>query len=297
MPANELAALIGRIAATDGVHPTAIGPVTLYRSSMASEPCDCVYEPALCVVAQGSKRVLLGEEAYVYDPSHFLLVSVGLPVVGQVTTASSEEPYLAAKIDLDLGQVGELMADAPVAIDAEPPGRGLTVSTLDPPLLDAVSRLVGLLETPRDVPALAPLVLREIAYRLLTGEQGGRLRRIAAEGGLSQRVARAIEWIRRRYAEPFRIEDVAKAARMSPSTLHQHFKAVTAMSPLQYQKRLRLQEARRLMLVGGLDAAEAAYRVGYESPSQFSREYRRAFGEPPARDLARLRAAPSPAGA
>jgi len=295
--AGELAGLIGRIVEQDGAHPTAVPGLTLYRASAKTEAASTVYEPSLCIVAQGRKRVMLGGEVYAYDPAQYLLVSVDLPLAGKVIEATEAEPYLGLRIALDLGGVGELMAEAGPAPDGEPPGRGLSVSPLDPPLLDAVVRLIALHETPRDVAVVAPLVQREIAYRLLTGAQGARLRQMACEGGRARRVARAIDWIRSRYAEPFRIEDVARAAHMSPSTLHQHFKAVTAMSPLQYQKQLRLQEARRLMLAEGLDAAAAGYRVGYESASQFSREYRRAFGEPPRRDLSRLQASGTPAGA
>jgi AraC-like DNA-binding protein len=287
---EELATLIERNTGRDGVHATAIAPLFLSRASAPSEPVSMVFEPALCVTARGRKRLLLADEDYSYDPAHFLLVSVDLPIVGQVVSASPEDPYLGLRIDLDIAQVGEIvmMADAPVPRGAAP-GRGLAVSAIDPPLLDAVIRLVRLLESPRDAAVLAPLVLREITYRVLTGVQGPRLRQIAAQGAPAQRIALAINWLKRNFAQRFRIETVAREAHMSPSALHQHFKLVTAMSPLQYQKRLRLQEARRLMLGEGLDAAAAGYRVGYESPSQFSREYRRLFGQPPRRDLVSLR--------
>jgi AraC-like DNA-binding protein len=247
-----------------------------------------VYEPSLCIVAQGAKEVLLAGEAYRYDPAHSLLVSVDLPVSARVIEASTARPCLMVRISLDPAVVGELLADHLVAPPLDPPARGLAVSPVEPPLLDAVGRLVALLDYAQDVGPLAPLALREITYRVLTGPQGSRLRQIASAGAPAQRIARAIFWLKEHFADPLRVEALARHVRMSPSAFHLHFKGVTAMSPLQYQKRLRLQEARRLMLGEGLDAAEAAYRVGYESPSQFSREYRRMFGAPPRRDVAAL---------
>lgn len=291
---TELAARIGRHTPADGAHATDVAELTLFRASHRSEPVGVLYEPSLCLIAQGSKEVRLGDEAYRYDPAHFLLVSVDLPVSGCVTVATPDEPYLALRIGLDTGTVGELLADGAHTDAPAPAARGLAVSPVEPPLLDAVTRLVGLLDAPRDVITLAPLVLREITYRLLTGPQGAWLRQMAAVGAPAQRIARAIRWLRDHFAEPLRIESLARQAKMGASAFHQHFKTVTALSPLQYQKRLRLQEARRLMLGEGLDAAEAAYRVGYESPSQFSREYRRQFGAPPRADVAALRAESAP---
>jgi AraC-like DNA-binding protein len=292
---DELATLIERNTGRDGAHATAIAPLFLCRASAPTEPRAVVCEPALCVVARGRKRLMLADEDYVYDPAHFLLVSVDLPLVGQIVAASPEAPSLSVRIDLDLGQVGEVLlnADIPGPRGAAS-GRGLAVSAIDPPLLDAVTRLLRLLESPRDAAVLAPLVLREIIYRVLTGEQGPRLREIVAQGGPAQRIAQAIDWLKRNYTQPFRIDTIAREAHMSPSAFHHHFKVVTAMSPLQYQKRLRLQEARRLLLGEGLDAATAGYRVGYESPSQFSREYRRLFGRPPRRDRVSLQLASRP---
>jgi len=290
---KQLAAAIDRQVRTDGLHATAVPELTLIRFSAPSEPVPVVYEPSLCLIAQGSKRVELAGEAFQYDPAHFLLVSVDLPVCGRVTEATPAAPYLGVKLTLDAGMVGELVADG-AGTDARGSARGLAVSPVEPALLDAVGRLVGLGDNLRDAGALAPLVLREITYRLLTGEQGMRLRQIAAAGGPAQRIARAIRWLRDHFAEPLRVEVLAREVRMSLSALHHHFKGVTAMSPLQYQKRLRLQEARRLMLGEGLDASAAAFRVGYESPSQFSREYRRQFGAPPRRDVATIQAEPVP---
>jgi AraC-like DNA-binding protein len=293
---SELAGTIERFTGEDGVHATEIGALTFYRYSGPSDPVQVLYEPSFCLIARGSKRVLLGDEIYTYDPAHFLLVSVDLPVAGQVVEASPGAPYLGLRIELDSSLIGELLVDTATPEARGPaPHRGLAVAPIDPPLLDAVARLLGLLETPRDIGALAPLILREIIYRLLTGEQGARLRQMATEGGQARRISSAIRWLKRNFDRPLRIEDLAREVHMSPSGLHHHFKAVTAMSPLQYQKQLRLQEARRLMLSEALDAATAGYRVGYESASQFSREYRRLFGDPPRRDMVQLRNSPQPA--
>ncbi len=297
MATNELAKLafaIERQAAVDGGYDTAAPALRLSRFSAPSDLVALVYEPSLCVVAQGAKEVILADETYRLDPAQFLLVSVDLPVAARVVEASRGSPYLAVRIALDPAVVGELLADGTVAPPLGPPARGLAVTPVEPPLLEAVSRLVALLDCPRDVGPLAPLALREITYRLLTGPQGSRLRQIASAGAPAQRIARAIRWLKDHFAEPLRIESLAKHVRLSPSAFHLHFKSVTAMSPLQYQKRLRLQEARRLMLSEGRDAAEAAYDVGYESPSQFSREYRRTFGAPPRQDVAALKVEAQP---
>ncbi|HEV3258129.1 MAG TPA: AraC family transcriptional regulator [Gemmataceae bacterium] len=291
---GELKRGIERFTRRDGAHPTAIAPLSLFRASAPFEPVEAVYEPALAIVAQGCKRVMLADEVYHYDPAHFLLVSVGLPVSGQVINASPDSPYLSLRIDLDPGQLSELILAAGPPEAHGRPQRGLAVSQAEPPLLDAVVRLLHLLDSPRDVGVLAPLVLREISYHLLVGEQGLRLRQIAAGNGQARRVATAIRWLKHNFAQPLRIEALAREVHMSPSGLHHQFKAVTAMSPLQYQKQVRLHEARRLMLSEGLDAATAGFRVGYESPSQFSREYRRLFGQPPQRDMALLRTAAQP---
>jgi AraC-like DNA-binding protein len=298
MATNELATLaaaIERQAPADGGHDTPVPALRLSRFSAPSELVALVYEPSLCVVAQGAKEVLLAGEAYRLDRAQYLLVSVDLPVAARVVEASPGRPYLAVRLALDTAVVGELLADGTAAPPLGPPARGLAVTPVDPPLFDAVARLVALLGSPQDVGPLAPLVLREITYRVLTGPQGPRLRQIASAGAPAQRIALAIRWLKDHFAEPLRIESLARQVRMSPSAFHLHFKGVTALSPLQYQKRLRLQEARRLMLGEGLDAAEAAFRVGYESPSQFSREYRRTFGAPPRRDVAALKLEAQPA--
>ncbi|HEU0175214.1 MAG TPA: AraC family transcriptional regulator [Blastocatellia bacterium] len=289
----ELASLIGRNIGEDGMRATAIPRLFLIRKSQLSEPMLTMYDPALCIVVQGRKQVMLADEVYVYGPEQFLVISVDLPVVGQVIEATPAEPYICLKLNLDPGMLSALMVELGQSLTrnqrAEQLRLGLSISPLAPPLLDAVIRLARLLEAPNDIPVLAPLIEREILYRLLSGEYGDRLRQIAMADHRLVAVNRAINWLKRNYASPFRIETVAREARMSPSALHHSFKSVTAMSPLQYQKQLRLQEARRLMLGQAMDAATASHHVGYESPSQFSREYSRLFGAPPSRDIARLK--------
>jgi AraC-like DNA-binding protein len=295
---NELAdlgAAIERQTGADGVYETAVAALGLSRFSTPSDLVAVVYEPCLCVVAQGAKEVILEGETYRLDPARSLLVSVDLPVSARVIEASAGRPYLAVRLALDTAVVGELLADGTAAPPLGPPARAIAVTPVEQPLLDAVGRLVALLDSPKDVGPLAPLVLREITYRVLTGPQGSRLRQIAAAGAPAHRIARAVRWLKDHFAEPLRVEALAKQVGMSPSAFHLHFKGLTVLSPLQYQKRLRLQEARRLMVGEGLDAAEAAFRVGYESPSQFGREYRRLFGAPPRRDVAALQAEAQPA--
>lgn len=278
---KNLAKAVQKHIPLDGMQQTSINELTLYRSSSPTEHDAAVYEPALVVMAQGSKEVVLGDTSYRYDPNHYLLVSVDLAVSARVLEATPTRPSLALRIVFDLGVVGELIAEGVTELFITPTDRGLSVTPIDEPLRDAVARLVELLDTPQHVQVVAPLILREITYRILVGPQGARLRQIASAGAPAQRIAQAIRWLKEHHAQPLRIEQLAKRTGMSPSALHLHFKNVTSMSPLQYQKQLRLQEARRLMLGEGLDAAQAAFRVGYESPSQFSREYRRLFGAPP----------------
>jgi AraC-like DNA-binding protein len=282
---GRLVAAIERHTPPDGICETAVPGMWLGRQLTPTDPIALVVDPCLCIVAQGAKEVYLAGEVYRYDPAHSLLVSIDLPISARVVEASPARPCLAVRISLNPSVVGELLADCPDDPPLGPSARGLEVSPVDPQLLDAVARLVALLDSPKSVGPLAPLVLREITYRVLTSPQGGRLREIAAAGAPAQQIARAIRWLRDHFADPLRGESLARQAQMSLSGFHQHFKAVTGLSPLQYQKRLRLQEARRLMRDEGLDAAEAAFRVGYESPSQFSREYRRMFGNSPRRDI------------
>lgn len=288
-PLRELVALVGRHAPTDGLHKTAIAPLHLLRASSTTQALPAVYEPGLAIVVQGSKQALLAGQVFRYDALHCLVIAVTLPIVSQILEASTERPYLCVRLNVDLREIGALMLDSDVAARDPAPRRGLDIVPVSAPLLDAVLRLLRLLEAPADRPVLAPLALREIGYRALTGELGPRLRALALADSHAHRIARAIDLLKRRYAEPLRIEEVAAAAHMSESGLHHHFKQVTAMSPLQFQKQLRLHQARRLMLTEGLDAAAAGHRVGYGSPSQFSREYRRLFGAPPRAEIALVR--------
>ena len=274
---ENFASNLERNTSKDGEHKTAISGLMLYRASQPTNLSAVVYEPSLCVVGQGAKEVRLAGVPHRYDPAHSLLVSVDLPVETRVVEASRDRPCLVAVLSLDLAVVGEILADGIPPLPGGSPTRGLSVSPIEWPLMDAVSRLLALLDSPQDIGQLSPLVLREITYRLLTGLHGSRLRQIASSGAPAHRIAQAIRWLKDHFAEPLQVETLARHVRMSPSALHLHFKNVTALSPLQYQKRLKLQEARRLMLAENLDAAEAAFRVGYESPSQFGREYRRMF--------------------
>jgi AraC-like DNA-binding protein len=286
----ELAAHLARRTGADGRHETAIPEVKLYRFSHPTEPAPVLQEPAVHVVVQGRKQVTLGSETYVYDRSQYLAVSVDLPVVGNVFEASPEEPYLCLTLTVDPRELAALIVETGrEAPRDDHDGRALYVSPLRAALLDGLLRLVRLLDAPQDIAVLAPLVLREVSYRLLQSEQFGRLAQMAIGDGRLRRVSGAIAWIKDHFAEPLQIEALSRRVHMSPSALHQHFKAATAMSPIQYQKRLRLQEARRLLLSGAPSADGVAYEVGYASASQFSREYARLFGQPPRRDAERVR--------
>jgi AraC-like DNA-binding protein len=291
MQANreELVERVGRAIREDGTVQPFSG-LHLYRHSFPLEQVYSVVEPSLCVVAQGSKEFLLGESHYRYDPLHYLLVTVDVPYVGQVLEASPEQPFLCLRLDLAPGLVGEVLVEAGHTSLREPADvRAISVSPLDGHLLDAIMRVARLLDFPDEARVLLPLLTREIIYRLLRGEQGARLRHLAVLGGYSPSIARAIERLRHEFDRPLRIERMARELGMSVSVFHHHFKAVTALSPLQFQKRLRLLEARRLMLGEDLDAASAAYRVGYHDASHFNREYKSLFGVPPLRDVQRLR--------
>ncbi|MCO6045223.1 AraC family transcriptional regulator [Aeoliella sp. ICT_H6.2] len=259
----------------------------------ANSPGDRVHgmaEPSLCVIAQGGKQVLLGEEQFRYDAAHYLITTMQVPLVGQVVEATPEEPYLSFRSVLDPAVVTSVMVESGhVQPGSDASMKAVDVSPLDAGLLDAAVRLVRLIDTPDEYPVLGPLVMREIVFRLLTGAQAARLRHLATFGGQGHRMARAVDLIRENFDRPLRVEDVAREVAMSVSGFHSHFKAATAMSPLQFQKQLRLQEARRLMLNEDFDAAQAGFRVGYEDASQFSREYKRHFGNPPKRDVEQLR--------
>jgi len=280
---------IVKIIQEDGVVEPMKG-LFLRRSSSPTEPVHGVSEPAFCVIAQGNKEIVVGETRYRYDPAHYLLNTVELPIASHVVEASREQPYLSFRLNLDPVLVGSVLVEAGQLF---PRGnadvRAIHVSPLDAGLLDATVRLVRLLDTPEEARVLAPLITREIVFRLLRGEQGGRLRHLVAQGGYADRIARAVERIRSDFDRPLRIDHLARELGMSTSGLHHQFKIVTAMTPLQFQKQLRLQEARRLMLGEDLDAASAGYRVGYDDAAHFNREYKRLFGMPPMRDVGRLR--------
>jgi len=295
-----------RHAPHDGLHHTAVPGLQLIRASAPAQPLPAVYEPGLVLVLQGRKRATLGRQVLHYDPLHCLLVAMTLLPQGQIIDASPAQPYLCLRLVSSAPSLAALLLDcaaspaAPAATAAgapaaQPgphgPAQGLNLAPVDAPLLDAVLRLLGLLDTPQHVPVLAPLLQREVFYRVLTGALGPHLRALAAADSHAQRIARAIDLLKQRYDQPLRVAELAAAAHMSASTLHLHFKQITALSPLQYQKQLRLQQARRLMLGDGLDAADAAHQVGYESPSQFSRDYRRLFGAPPRTEVQRFKQA------
>lgn len=284
---TQLAGLIDKFSNKDGIAETAVLGLKTIRLSGIDMHLPTVYDPSLCVIVQGRKKVLLEDDVYQYAPSQYLAVSVDLAVIGQVTQASADEPYLCLQIDIDPHQISELLSRQPQT-DTET-SRGIFVGDMDESFSDAVLRFVRLLETPQDIPHLAPLISREIHYRLLNGGHGPTIAQIAISGSNMQRISNAIQSIKKNFEKPMTVEDMARDAGMSVSSFHFHFKEVCAMSPLQYQKRLRLTEARRLMLSDAIDATTTAYRVGYESPSQFSREYTRLFGNPPMRDIQLIR--------
>lgn len=287
---SELAQLLERHSGSDGIHPTIVPGVAIHRlSTTVGEPDHLIHEPAMCLIVQGEKRIVLNDEVYVYDASRFLIVSVDVPIIGLVTRATAERPYLAFRMNLDPGEIAALILQSAMA-PASDRGvmRALMLTKTSSEMLDAVIRLTKLLCTPEDIEALGPLAKREILYRLLKSEQGQLLRQIAEADGRCRRISQAIFWIRQHFDKPIRVEELSRLVHMSASSFHHHFKAITSMSPLKYQKQIRLQEARRLMLLQGVDAATAGHRVGYESPSQFGREYRKQFGESPMRDMRRL---------
>ncbi len=287
---DGLAGKVARFTEAGELHTTSVPGLSLFRRDQVTGPLGGTYEPSVCLVLQGAKRVLLGEDTYIYDANHYLITSVNLPTMVQVIEASRDKPYLGLKLKIDLREVSQLMADSNLpAPRTQQSSRGMATGKVSPPLLDAFARLIDLLADEQDIPILAPVIQREIIYRLLVGDRGDRLRQIASAGSQSHQVARAINWLQGNFTAPLRVDDLAVRSGMSTSTFHHHFRSMTALSPIQYQKQLRLQEARRLMLSEHLDASSAAYEVGYESPSQFSREYTRMFGAPPLRDITRLR--------
>jgi len=282
----ELARKIALHTRKAGEHATAIPGLTLYRRTECTPCYPATYEPSLNVFVQGRKRVTLGGTTYVCDESTFLLSSLDLPVVSQIIAASEDVPLLSMLLKLDMALVREIVAQQELPSgDGSLHARGIAIGKTTVDLLKPCSRLLDLLDSADDTPFLSKLIQREIVYRLLRSPVGGRLRAIATLGDQSNRTAKAVAWLRANYAKPLRVEELASVANMGMSTLHHHFRALTAMSPLQYQKQLRLVAARERMLIEGLDATSAAFEVGYESASQFNREYKRFFGQPPMRDV------------
>lgn len=289
----EIAALIARNVSRDGFSPTSLERVTLVRSSTVTLPMPSVYRPQLCLVAQGRKDVVVGDRVFRYAPGRYGVVTYDLPATGRVIEATPDQPYLCCYLDFDPVMLGELTLRVPSGPGISTPSVGKTVSDASPSLLDAILRLLRLINDPVAQPILGPLAEQEILYHLLSGPDGARIRQITSKQGALAKIGRATAWIAKNFQERLSIERLAAEVGMSPSSLHAHFRTVTAMTPLEFQKQLRLQEARSLMLVQNVDVATAALSVGYESASQFSREYRRHFGDPPARDVARLRASPN----
>jgi AraC-like DNA-binding protein len=286
---EELAERIAGVVRDDGFQEPLDG-LRLNRGSQPTARVHGVSRTSLCIIAQGAKEVYLGAGHYRYDTDHYLLATVELPVTGKVVEATPERPYLSLRLELDAALVGSVMVEAGVSVPRGPgDARAIVVSALDAGLLDAALRFVRLIDTPDEARVLAPLIKREIVFRLLMGEQGHRLRHLPMLGGNSHVIARAVERLRADFDRPLKIESIARELGMSSSGFHHHFKAITDMSPLQYQKQLRLQEARRLMFGENLDAASAGFRVGYDDPSHFSRDYKRHFGQSPIKDVAQLR--------
>jgi AraC-like DNA-binding protein len=292
---SELARKIAARMGSAENRATEIPGVTLHRRTAPTAPCSATYEPGVTVMAQGRKRVDLGRTTFIYSESRYLLTSVDLPIVSQIIEASEEVPCLAMSLKLEMPVIRELLSREEIqASDAPSDSPAMATGEATVEFLTACCRLMDLLDAPQDIPFLSGLIQREIIYRILRGPEGARLRAIATLGDQSHRTAKAIAWIKANYAKPLRVDDLAQIAGMGPSTLHHHFRALTAMSPLQYQKQLRLQAARGRMLIDGLDAASAAFEVGYESASQFNREYSRLFGQPPMRDIRNLRSPSAP---
>ncbi|MBN3870135.1 AraC family transcriptional regulator [Nostoc sp. JL33] len=290
---GELAALIDRHTSgqRNGVYSTAFDSLEFMRQTEPATAIPGISEPLLTIVVQGKKEVLLNEETHQYGIAQYLVLSVDLPVRGCVVEATPERPFLGFKLNLNPVQLCEIIAQIKLDIGKKESVRGLFVSNADFSLIDCATRLIKLLDTPQDISFLAPMIVREIYYRLLVGEQGEAVRQIATAGSSMQRIAEVIKRLKADFTKPLRIEELAEQANISASSFHRHFKAVTSMSPLQYQKQLKLLSARQMMLIEDIDATQAAYQVGYESASQFSREYARMFGAPPIRDIERLRVA------
>ena len=290
-PKSRLPQLIENQIERRNLLETSIKGLCLHRWEHPTPPTSYNMPASICFVGAGKKRVFLGEEAFVFDTNSFLITSVDLPVVAQVLEASKEAPYLGATLELDIRAISELMIDVPDVTPQKHSQRSVaSVGALQEELLDAFERLVALSSTPEDTAILAPLIKQEVFYRLLKSDQGPRIREIVGQGSANHQIAKVIEWLHLNFAKPIKVEDLARLAGLSVSAFHNHFRALTSMTPLQFLKRVRLNEARRLMMAQSIDASTAAYQVGYESPSQFSREYSRLFGLPPLRDIKQLTA-------
>ncbi len=291
---HELRSILIRHTPTTGTHVTNIPSLSIVRAEETSEPLVSVYKPSICVVAQGAKTAMIAEQSYRYDPYSFLITSVDLPIVGQISEATPAIPYLGLKLSFDTDvilDVVQLMDHSLIAKNARTneTAAGITVNPMSPSIMDTVVRLLQLLDQPRDIPVLAPLMIRELVYRILQSEHGHVLYPFAVTDSYSSRIARTIQFIKQHYNEPLEMEQLARDVQLSSSAFHKHFKRITTMSPLQYQKTIRLQEAQRLMLTEAIPAGDAAFMVGYESPSQFSREYARLYGKPPMQNIQDMR--------
>ncbi|QQE80004.1 AraC family transcriptional regulator [Alicyclobacillus sp. SO9] len=289
----QLASLIRRHAPSSGTHRTHVPALTLMHATHTSERLESVYTPSICVVAQGAKTATLGSETYRYNPLNYVVTSVELPIKGRIVEASLDTPSLSLKLNFDADVIVDIVKNMsnPTSVSASVPAessRGITVNKTSPALIESLVRLMELQSAPEDIPVLAPLLVREILYRVLQGEQGPLISQFAIIGSHAYKIAQAIQLLNRQFNQSLVMEQIAGSVNTSTSAFHKHFKRVTAMSPLQYQKTVRLQEARRLMLTETIQAAEAAFRVGYESPSQFSREYARMYGRPPMLDVQKL---------
>ncbi|WP_407506739.1 AraC family transcriptional regulator [Vibrio parahaemolyticus] len=287
---QKLAKLIDRWTGDANQYDTPISGLRFSRWTTPTPPTSYTHNPSICLIAQGRKRVLLGEESFIYDANHFLISSVDLPIIANIIEASEEQPYLGLIMELDLTEISQLIVDSELAFtQAKEAQKGIAVGELSESLLDAFVRLAELLDEGQNIKILAPIIKREIFYRLLMSEQGTRLHQIVTAGSHSHQIAKAIDWLKNNFVKPLSVGDLASYTGMSKSSFYTHFRSMTSMTPLQFQKKLRLSEARRLMLTENLDAMAATFKVGYESPSQFSREYSRLFGAPPSKDIKSLR--------
>ncbi|EGR1585079.1 AraC family transcriptional regulator [Vibrio parahaemolyticus] len=287
---QKLAKLIDRWTGDANQYDTPISGLRFSRWTTPTPPTSYTHNPSICLIAQGRKRVLLGEESFIYDANHFLISSIDLPIIANIIEASEEQPYLGLIMELDLTEISQLIVDGELAfIQSKEAQKGIAVGELSESLLDAFVRLAELLDEGQNIKILAPIIKREIFYRLLMSEQGTRLHQIVTAGSHSHQIAKAIDWLKNNFVKPLSVGDLASYTGMSKSSFYTHFRSMTSMTPLQFQKKLRLSEARRLMLTENLDAMAATFKVGYESPSQFSREYSRLFGAPPSKDIKSLR--------